>query len=155
MGRRKIEDIHPSLVEDVLADQLTTHEMAVKYDCTPPTIRNAASRIREAEALGVLGLDTTPVVVVFRMHASEGEVTIDTLNSYGGLRVFNRGAVDPRATMGRDEPLPHFDTLAAAGLYLGEELGAFRPCTLSYTEARRAFQGADFADFRVVDDSPL
>ena len=158
MGRRKIEDRPGSkLVEDVIAGELSAAELATKYDCTTATIRKAIKRIREAEADGVLGIDTTPVVVVFRLHMGNdpASITVDALNSYEGLRVYNRGALDPRITMGREEPLPHFDTFHAAGLYLGEEPGGFRPCTLAYEAARGVFQGSDFADFRRVADKPL
>ncbi len=157
MGRRKIEQKHPAIVEDVIAGELSAVELAAKYGCTAMTARRAIKRIREAKADGVLGIDTTPVVVVFRLRMGEdpGSMTVDALNSYNGLRVYNRGALDPRITMGREEPLPHFDSFHAAGLYLGEEPGGFRPCTLTYEAARGVFQDSTFADFRRVADRPL
>lgn len=85
----------------------------------------------------------TRVVVV--LSTNEGGTT-ELLNSYEGIRVYDRPAtVDPRVTMGQG-PLPVFNRWSDCEDYLLEHPGKRRPCLLSYVEAQRVFE-SPFADY--------
>ena len=84
-------------------------------------------------------------IVLFRM-AEDG--TVSLLNSYGGVRVFHKDNLDPRVTMGQTSPLPFFTALEECEAYLtAGEYDEFRPCLLSYPQARQAFPHLTFADY--------
>lgn len=92
----------------------------------------------EAQALND---DRDKVVVAFRMQT---DGTVSLLNSFQGIRVFDKGHVDPRVAMAG--PLPHFRTWGECEAYLKEEPGKHRPCLLSYSVAKRTFSGT-YADY--------
>ncbi|MBQ73354.1 MAG: hypothetical protein CMJ67_10665 [Planctomycetaceae bacterium] len=83
------------------------------------------------------------VVVVLR---AETDGTTELLNSYDGVRVYDKGAVDPRVTMAGG-PLPVFARWSDCESYLLENPGKRRPCLLSYDEAQRVFDQTPFADY--------
>lgn len=82
------------------------------------------------------------VIVVL---SGDTDGTTELLNSYTGVRVYDRGAVDPRVTMGHG-PLPVFAQWSDCESYLLEQPGKRRPALLSYTEAQKVFE-AEWADF--------
>lgn len=53
----------------------------------------------------------TPKVVIVWVNSKEDleEGYIHYLNSYTGIRVYEKDKLDPRITMGSDEPLPFAD----------------------------------------------
>jgi hypothetical protein len=82
-------------------------------------------------------------VIVVLSSSLDG--TAELLNSYDGVRVYDRSAVDPRVTMGHD-PLPVFARWEDCESYLLEQPGKRRPALLSYTAAKEVFEEA-WADF--------
>jgi hypothetical protein len=86
--------------------------------------------------------DQTRVIVVL---SGKTDGTTELLNSYAGVRVYDRGAVDPRVTMGHG-PLPVFTRWADCESYLLEQPGKRRPCLLTHVEAQKVFS-EEWADF--------
>jgi hypothetical protein len=91
--------------------------------------------------------DTDNRVVVLLSGDKEGNFNL--LNSYGGVRVYDKDHVDPRVTMGG--PVPRFSEWDACEKYLLEHPGRRRPCLLAYTEAKKVFS-EDWADFTPQPD---
>ena len=154
-GPKRLEDKHPEILEQLgkvpdahLADQYGVHKQTIghcrrrngvsPYGFVP---QEGVCFFRKASRLKGPAIDHDKVIVAFKMQ-EDGMVSL--LNSYNGVRVFDKDAVDPRVTMAG--PLPHFHTWRECEDYLMAEPGKHRPCLLSYTAAKRTFKQS-YADY--------
>jgi hypothetical protein len=103
---------------------------------------------RTLDQLRVASNDTDNRVVVLLSGDKEGNFNL--LNSYTGVRVYDKDHVDPRVTMGG--PVPRFSMWADCEEYLLEHPGGHRPCLLSYAEAQKVFRETRWADFTPQSD---
>ena len=165
-GPKRLEDKHPEILEQLgkvpdahLADQYGVHTQTIGHcrrrnGVSPYVLgtREGVCFFRQAPkkipaALKGRAIDHDKVIVAFKMQ-EDGMVSL--LNSYSGVRVFDKDAVDPRVTMAG--PLPHFHTWKECEDYLMAEPGKHRPCLLSYTAAKKTFNQS-YADY--TEEEPL
>lgn len=105
-----------------------------------------------------MATDEELVVVITRMtYAGDQPIAHVLHEGLGHLRVYPKGAIDPRAHLGIPaEEVPFFKSLPEAARYFRaaaeqDGLGEMwhRPVTLSLRGAKRAFPGALFGEPRV------
>lgn len=167
-GRRRIEDKYPNILNQL--GKWSDNDVAIMFRCSPVTVRNMRRKRGidsyngperrtpvPGEGIGLssgsvpMHLDKRAVVVLYRAHHQGSEVTVHMLNSYSGIRVFDRDHVDARILISDDSPIPHFENCDDAFEYLLKQPGKVRPCLVSFVSAYRRFDGP-WADFRPNDE---
>jgi hypothetical protein len=164
-GRKRIEELYPTITEHL--GTMPDKHVALMFNCSSASVGILRRRLGVAAYSGPRnrpqpergsGIESGPpvatpmekdqgaVIVLFRASGDVDDLTVSMLNSYDGVRVFDRENIDYRVTMGGDLP-PYFASYHDAVSYLLERPGKHRPCRLKFTEAVRFFSGP-WADFR-------
>lgn len=89
------------------------------------------------------------VFIISRLwkHEGDSDFTYGLLNSQEGIRVYKRGQLDPRLTLGGEpyEARDMGDAIAYMSGQDGEHLGKFRPVQVPLEEGYRVFKRGAFA----------
>ena len=148
-GRKAFEEEYPEAVP--LLGTMHDNDIAERFKVYPHRVASARKRLNVPH-YGSLAArlrkeaEEGAQVVVLSCLLRDGVVQV--LHGSEGVRVYYRGALDPRAG-GPDTP--HFTDMreAMGHLEAARDLGLFEPCTIPLALARRALESCTYAP---VDD---